>query len=80
MLNHFVIIYIDNILIYSDSLEQHIIHVKAVLQHLIDMDEKKVNSVLNWPRPTTEKELQRFQRFANFNLWFIKHFSIIAAT
>lgn len=35
MLNRYVIIYIDDILIYSDSLEDHLNHVRAVLQRLI---------------------------------------------
>lgn len=36
MLNRFVIVYIDNILIYSPNLEQHITHVRAILLHLTE--------------------------------------------
>ncbi|KAL0180378.1 hypothetical protein M9458_025820, partial [Cirrhinus mrigala] len=36
MLNRWVIVYIDDILILSDTLESHIQHVRAVLQRLID--------------------------------------------
>ncbi|KAI2666797.1 Transposon Tf2-6 polyprotein [Labeo rohita] len=109
MLNRFVIVYIDDILIFSNSLHEHVNHVRAVLQRLIShhlyakeekcefhqdkisflgyiissegvaMDEKKVNAVLNWPRPTTLKELQRFLGFANFYRRFIRHFSTVAA-
>lgn len=35
MLNRWVIVYIDDILIYSDSLGDHIKHVRSVLQQLI---------------------------------------------
>ncbi len=35
MLNRWVIVYMDDILIYSDSLETHISYVRAVLQRLI---------------------------------------------
>ncbi|KAI2651010.1 Retrotransposon-derived protein PEG10 [Labeo rohita] len=35
MLNRWVIVYIDDILIYSNSLSEHISHVRAVLQRLI---------------------------------------------
>ncbi len=35
MLNRWVIVYMDDILVYSDSLETHISHVRAVLQRLI---------------------------------------------
>ncbi len=85
MLNRWVIVYIDDILIFSESLEAHIHQVRAVLKRLIEhqlyakkekcefhqtrvsflgyiisadgvtMDNSKVQSVLNWPQPTTVK-------------------------
>ncbi len=109
MLNRWVIVYIDDILIFSESLEAHIHQVRAVLKRLIEhqlyakkekcefhqtrvsflgyiisadgvtMDNSKVQSVLNWPQPTTVKELQRFLGFANFYRRFIRNFSTIAA-
>ncbi|KAI2665823.1 Transposon Tf2-9 polyprotein [Labeo rohita] len=109
MLNRWVIVYIDDILIYSNSYSEHVTHVRATLQRLIShqlyakeekcefhldkisflgyiispegvaMDERKVNSVLNWPRPTTFKELQRFLGFLNFYRRFIRNFSSVAA-
>ncbi|KAI2667413.1 Transposon Tf2-6 polyprotein [Labeo rohita] len=45
----------------------------------VAMDERKVNAVQNWPRPTTPKELQRFLGFSNFYRRFICHFSSVAA-
>ena len=93
MINQFLIVYIDDILIYSPSLAEHVQHVQQVLQWLqdhhlcvkaennafhfttvtflglvltpggVNMDEGKVTAVLNWPKPTTVKELQRFQGF-----------------
>ncbi|KAL0199234.1 hypothetical protein M9458_007774, partial [Cirrhinus mrigala] len=104
-----VIVYIDDILIYSNSYSEHVTHVQATLQRLIShqlyakeekcefhldkisflgyiispegvaMDERKVNSVLNWPRPTTLRELQRFLGFSNFYQCFIRNFSSVAA-
>uniref|UniRef100_A0A3B3BMY4 Gypsy retrotransposon integrase-like protein 1 n=1 Tax=Oryzias melastigma TaxID=30732 RepID=A0A3B3BMY4_ORYME len=35
LLNKFVIVYIDDILVYSDTLEEHVSHVRQVLQRLI---------------------------------------------
>lgn len=34
MLNHFIIVYIDDILIFSHSYDQHVSHVKQVLEKL----------------------------------------------
>ncbi|KAL0199796.1 hypothetical protein M9458_002983, partial [Cirrhinus mrigala] len=108
MLNRWVIVYIDDILIYSDSFSDHVTHVRAVLQRLLQhqlfaklekcefhqtrisflgyispdgvaMDDAKVHAVVNWPQPTTIKELQRFLGFANFYRRFIRNFSAISA-
>ncbi len=35
MLDHYVIVYIDDILIYSETLQEHLQHVRSVLQRLI---------------------------------------------
>ncbi len=110
MLNQWVIVYIDNILIYFATYEEHVRQVRAVLKRLkqhqlyakaekckfyqetisflgyiispggVAMDEQKVWAEVNWPQPTTLKELQRFVGFANFYRWFIRNFSTIAAT
>ncbi|KAL0150648.1 hypothetical protein M9458_054065, partial [Cirrhinus mrigala] len=110
MLHRHVIVYIDDILIFSENLETHINHVRSVLQRLIanklyaklpkcefhqtkisflgyvisaegvTMDDHKVSSVVNWPKPHTVKDLQRFLGFANFYRRFIRNFSQIAAS
>ncbi len=110
MLDHYVIVYIDDILVYSETLQEHVQHVRSVLQRLIKyqlyaklekcefhttsvaflgyvisqegvaMDESKVHAVLNWPLPSTIKELQRFLGFANFYRRFIRGFSSIACS
>ncbi len=109
MLGRWAIVYMDDILVYSDTQDSHVQHVRAVLKRLIEhqlyakmekcefhqtltsflgyiisadgvaMDEKKINSVVNWPTPKTTKELQRFLGFANFYRRFIRNFSTIAA-
>ncbi len=109
ILNCYVIAYIDDILIYSKTREQHILHVRNVLSRLlanhlyvkaekcefhvssttflgyrispkgVEMDTGKVDAVMEWPRPTTVKELQRFLGFANFYRRFIRNYSSIAA-
>lgn len=36
MLNHFVFVYLDDILIFSETLEKHIEHVRLVLKRLLN--------------------------------------------
>ena len=61
MTDIFMIIYLDDILIFSKNLDEHKIHVwKAILQ---------------WPAPRKVKELQSFLGFANFYWWFINNYS-----
>ncbi|KAK3573221.1 hypothetical protein QTP86_015130 [Hemibagrus guttatus] len=108
ILGKWVIAYIDDILVYSTSLEEHIHHVRAVLSRLqqnhlyvkpekcefhrttitflgyvilrqgVEMDLTKVQTVTEWPNPTTVKELQRFLGFANFYRRFIWNYSSMA--
>ncbi|ROL51528.1 Transposon Tf2-9 polyprotein [Anabarilius grahami] len=106
-LHRFVLVYIEDILIYSRSLAEHRHHVAEVLTRLrqfhlflkadkcsfhqssvqflgytidhsgIRMDERKVESITNWPEPSTIKELQCFLGFANFYRRFIMNYSSI---
>ena len=36
MINNFAVVFLDDILVYSSSLEEHIIHVRSVLQRLLE--------------------------------------------
>lgn len=108
VLDKSVIAYLDDILIFSQTLDQHQKDVKTVLTLLdqqdlllepdkcefttkkvaflgyivtpqgIGADPEKIQAVLDWPPPTTVKELQSFLGTINFNRKFIKGFSEIA--
>ena len=45
----------------------------------IEMDQQKVKAVVDWPQPTTRRELQRFLGFAHFYQRFIRNYSTLAA-
>jgi len=107
LLGVFVIIYLDDILVFSEDETKHEEHVKLVLQRLrnhslqvnpakcsfhttsteflglffqdgtVSMDSAKVNAVLDWPAPSTVKEMQTFLGFANFYRQFIRDYSEI---
>jgi hypothetical protein len=100
-----VVVYLDDILIYSNDLETHCSQVKDVLGRLrkynlharpeksgfhmdsieyldviispngISMDPEKVKVILDWPVPTSVKELQSFLGFANFYRRFVDNYS-----
>jgi len=44
----------------------------------VRMSKNKVKAVLEWPTPTSVKEVQAFISFANFYRRFIKNFSRVA--
>lgn len=106
-IDKFVIVYLDDILVYSRNLDDHRKHVLQVLKLLrdfnlfakaskctfhqpsveylgyivgasgISMDESKVTSILEWPKPTSVKGVQSFLGFANFYRRFIRDYSKI---
>ncbi|KAI2649094.1 Transposon Tf2-9 polyprotein [Labeo rohita] len=108
-LNCFIFVYLDDILIFSHTLSEHISHVCVVLQRLLEnklfvkaekyefhvssvnflgyvieggqvkTDPEKIQAVIEWPKPTTLKQLQRFLGFANFYRRFIRDYSRVAA-
>ena len=105
LLDHFVVIYLDDILIFSKNPREHTEHVRLVLQRLqenglyvklekctfdsssveflgfevsqqgINMNKHKIDAVMQWPTPSTVRELQSFLGFANFYRRFIHQYS-----
>ncbi|GJY79708.1 putative nucleotidyltransferase, ribonuclease H, partial [Tanacetum coccineum] len=71
----FVVVYFDDILIYSASFNEHVTHVSDGIQ----VDESKVAVVQEWPTPTTITEVRSFHGLASFYRIFIPNFSSIMA-
>ncbi|GJW34521.1 reverse transcriptase domain-containing protein [Tanacetum coccineum] len=90
-LDKFVIVFIDDILIYSKSEEEHEVHLKTILDLLekeklyakfskygIHVDPSKVESVKNWKTPESSTEIRSFLGLAGYYRRFIENFSKIA--
>nr|GEX09869.1 reverse transcriptase domain-containing protein [Tanacetum cinerariifolium] len=71
-LDKFMIIFIDDILIYSKSEEEHAEHLKLILELLkkeefegIHVDPTKIESIKDWASPKTPTEIRQFLGKAN---------------
>ena len=108
-LDCFVIVFIDDILIFSKSMEEHEEHLRIVFQILrekklyakfkkcefwlyqvvflahviskagISVDPSKIESMVDWARPTNVSEVRRFLGIASYYRRFVEGFSRIAA-
>ncbi|GJW09883.1 putative reverse transcriptase domain-containing protein [Tanacetum coccineum] len=83
-LDKFVIVFIDDILIYSCNEKEHEEHLKTILELLkkeelgIQVDPTKIEAVKNWASPTTLSEIHQFLGLAGYYRRFIEGFSKIA--
>ncbi|GKA54036.1 putative reverse transcriptase domain-containing protein [Tanacetum coccineum] len=83
-LDMFVIVFIDDILIYSKDKKEHEEHLKAILELLkkeklgIHVDPAKIESIKDWASPKTPTEIRQFLGLAGYYRRFIEGFSKIA--
>lgn len=108
-LDVFCTAYLDDILIYSNTMHEHISHVGKVLSKLqeaglyldidkcdfhvtrvkylgliittdgVEMDQKKIDAIIQWKEPRCTRDVQAFLGFANFYRKFVSGYSLIAA-
>ncbi|GKE59897.1 putative reverse transcriptase domain-containing protein [Tanacetum coccineum] len=78
-LDKFVIIFIDDILIYSNIEEEHAEHLKLIFELLkkeefegIHVDPVKIESIKDWASPKTLTEIRQFQSLAGYYRRFIE--------
>jgi hypothetical protein len=102
------IVYLDDVLIFSDTEEEHVAHVKEILQRLreaklfvklskcewhtqrteylgyivspegISIDQERVKTISEWPKPRTVRDIRVFIGFMNYYRRFIAGFSKLA--
>jgi hypothetical protein len=110
VMRKFVLVFFDDILIYSRSWGEHMDHLAIVfnilwtnklyvrkskcsfgqirvnyLGHVIDregvaVDPEKIRSMLEWPRPSTLKEIRGFLGLTGYYRKFIQNYGVIART
>nr|GEU41192.1 putative reverse transcriptase domain-containing protein [Tanacetum cinerariifolium] len=76
--NRFVIVFIDDILIYSKSIKEHEGHLKLILSEGIHVDLAKIESIKDWASPKTSTRIRQFLGLVGYYRRFIKGFSKIA--
>nr|GEZ31180.1 putative reverse transcriptase domain-containing protein [Tanacetum cinerariifolium] len=84
-LDKFVIVFIDDILIYSKNEKEHKEHLKAILELLkkekfqgIHVDPAKIESIKDWASPKTPTKIRQFIGLAGYYQRFIEGFSKIS--
>ncbi|KAL0556808.1 hypothetical protein IC582_005325 [Cucumis melo] len=84
-LDTFVIVFIDDILIYSKTEAEHEehLHMVSFLGHVVSkagvsVDPAKIEAVTSWTRPSTVSEVRSFLGLAGYYRRFVENFSRIA--
>ncbi|GJZ25828.1 putative reverse transcriptase domain-containing protein [Tanacetum coccineum] len=77
-LDKFMIVFIDDILIYSKTQEEHVEHLRHVINgNGIHVDPIKIEAVKNWKALRTPTEVRSFLELAGYYRRFIEDFSKI---
>nr|GEY00842.1 putative reverse transcriptase domain-containing protein [Tanacetum cinerariifolium] len=77
-LDKFVIVSIDDILVYSKDVEEHEKHLKTILELLkkerfgVHVDPTKIEAIKSWAAPTTPTEVRKFLRLDGYYRRFIE--------
>ncbi|GKB17218.1 putative reverse transcriptase domain-containing protein [Tanacetum coccineum] len=83
-LDKFIIVFIDDILVYSKDEEEHGKHLNIILELLkkerfgVHVDIAKIEAIKNWAAPTTPTVVRQFLGLVGYYRRFIKGFSLIS--
>ncbi|XP_021766248.1 uncharacterized protein LOC110730736 [Chenopodium quinoa] len=80
LLRKCVLVFFDDILVYSRSLEEHWKHLEEVFTIIagVETDPSKIATVSSWPVPSSVKDLRSFLGLAGYYRKFIKGYAIIS--
>nr|GEV84874.1 hypothetical protein [Tanacetum cinerariifolium] len=82
-LDKFVVVYLDDIVVYSHTLEEHVDEVEFLGHKIKDgglmMDDAKIKAIQEWEPPTKVTELRSFLGLVNYYRRFIMGYSAIAS-
>ncbi|MBW0525726.1 hypothetical protein O181_065441 [Austropuccinia psidii MF-1] len=85
ILEGWIVVYIDDIIIYSETWEDHVKYIDGVLRHKVSglslaIDQNKVAEVLQKPVPKSINEMQSFLGFASYYRNHIRNFAHITSS
>ncbi|GJR08869.1 putative reverse transcriptase domain-containing protein [Tanacetum coccineum] len=82
-LDKFIIVFIDDILVYSKDEEEHGKHLKIILELLkkvsgVHVDLAKIKAIKSWAAPMTPTEVRQFLRLAGYYRRFIDGYGAVS--
>ncbi|GJW48836.1 putative nucleotidyltransferase, ribonuclease H [Tanacetum coccineum] len=81
-LNKFMVVYLDDIVVYSHTFEEHVLHLKQghkIKDERLMIDGAKIKAIQDWEPPTKVTELRYFLGLVNYYRRFIMGYSAIAS-